>query len=195
MTTAAIVADIERETASEVDALLAEADARAAGIVAAARADLRLAVDHARARAEPQARLDAARRVNAARLRLLERRADLATERCEAVFEAAARGLEAIAGGADPDRWARALGRLTDESLALTGPGATIVVRTADLPLVERRVTTAGAVAASTPDADPGVLATSSDGRIEVDARLASRLERARIRLAEAVAVGLGLGG
>lgn len=194
MTTAAIVADIERETASEVARLLSDADGRAAEIVATARAELRLAVERARARADPLLSQEAARRVNAARLRLLERRADLATARCDAAFAAAARRLEAIAGDADPDRWATALGRLTDEALALTGPGAIVVVRPSDLPLVERRVGAAGAIARATKRADAGVVARSADGRIEVDAAVAGRLERARARLADAVASELGLG-
>jgi len=194
MTTAAIVADIERETAAEIDRLLADADARAAAIVAAAHDELRLAVGAACARAEPVARLAGARRANAARLRLLDRRADLAIVRSEAVFDEAGRRLAAIAGGADPGRWAAALDRLVDEALGLAGPGATVVVRQADLPYVADRVR-ARAVVSAADDADPGPRATSADGRLEVDATLASRLERARVRLAEAVAAGLGLGG
>jgi len=195
MTTAAIVADIERETAAEIERLLADADRRAAETVAVARTELRQAVEAACARAEPAARLDAARRVNAARLRLLDRRADLATARSEAVFAAAGRRLDAIARGADPNRWAAALDRLLDEASALAGPGANVVVRSTDLPRVAQRVAAARAVGAGGDDAGPGVRVTSADGRIEVDATVASRLERARVRLAEAVAAGLGLGG
>jgi V/A-type H+-transporting ATPase subunit E len=195
MTTAAIVADIERETASEVARILADAEARAAALVDAARTDLRSAVDAARARAEPAARLDAARRINAARLRLLDRRADLATARSEAVFDAAGRRIEAIAGGADPDRWAAALVRLVGESLDQAGPGATVVVRPADLALVAGWASTADVRVTADDDAAAGVRMVSADGRIEIDATLSARLDRARVRLAEAVATRLGLGG
>ncbi len=204
MTTAAIVADIERESELQVERLLADADARAAEIVAAARASVHRVVDAACAREEPLARLEAARRVNAVRLRLLERRAELATSRSEAVFAAAAERLRRIAGGAEPDRWAAALGRLVDEAVALAGPGAALVVRARDLPLVEARVIALGATVRTADEGAPGagvdagldagVRATARDGSVEVDATLASRLERARVRLAETVAAGLGIG-
>ena len=43
-------------------------------------------------------------------------------------------------------------------------------------------------VVALADDEAPGVVVTSGDGRIEVDARLSVRLQRARVLLAEAVA-------
>jgi V/A-type H+-transporting ATPase subunit E len=194
MSTAAIVEDLERETAAEIERLLADAADRAAEVVAAAAAAQRRAVEGAVARAEPLARHDAARRVNAARVRLLDRRADLATARSEAVFEAAGRRLAAIAAGADARRWAAGLARLAGEALDLVGPGATLVVRPVDGALVADGARAAGAVLVPSEGAAPGVRASSADGRVEVDATIASRLERARASLAEAVAATLESG-
>src|SRR3990172_3052600 len=136
MSVEAILEQIEAEAAAEATPPLARARAPAAC-----------------GRAEPAIRAEATRMVNAARLRLLERRAELGAAWVEAVFADAAARLEAVAGGAAQPRRARAPGRL--------GEG--------------------------------GVVARSSDGRIEVDATIAARLERARARLAEPVARILGL--
>lgn len=192
MTTAAILADLERETGAEIERLLVDADRQTQDIVAAAHDAQRQAVEAARTRAEPAARLDAARRINEARVRLLDRGAEYATARSEAVFDEAGRRLEAIAATGAP-RWAAGLARLVDEALDLAGPGATLVVRPVDRAPIADRARRAGAVVTTSEAAAPGVRATSADGRVEVDATIASRLERARTRLAEAVSTGLGL--
>src|SRR3970282_885526 len=104
-----------------------------------------------------------------------EGRAALGAAWVEAVFADAAARLEDVAGGADESRWARALERLVEEATALAGPDA---------------IVTAGSG-----DGAAGVVARSSDGRIEVDATIAARLERARARLGEPGARILGLAG
>jgi len=173
MSIEAILGQIEAEAAAEAARRLAGARERAAQLVAEAEERSRAQVAAACGRAEPAIRAEATRMVNAARLRLLERRAELGAAWVEAVFADAAARLEAVAGGADEPRWARALERLVEEATALAGPDA---------------IVTAGSG-----DGAAGVVARSSDGRIEVDATIAARLERARARLAEPVARILGL--
>lgn len=175
MSVEAILEQIEADAAAETAARLAEALERAAQVIAEAEERSRATVAAACERAEPAIRAEATRMVNAARLRLLERRAELGAAGVEAVFADAAERLQALAGGADPTRWARALDRLVGEATALAGPDAIVTVESG-----------AGA---------PGVVARSSDGRVEVDATIEARLERARTRLAEPVARILGLAG
>lgn len=196
MSSAAIVRDVERETAAELERLLGSADQRAAEIAETSRAAVRAQVEAALARAEPAVRAEAARRVNAARLRLNERRVELALARTAAVHATAADGLAAIAAGAEGERWATALVRLTCEALDLTGPGTTVRIRRRDAGIVAEHVRTlAGRLEPVADDAPAGVVAVSEDGRLEVDATITTRLERARVGLAEAVAGRLGLAG
>ena len=66
-------------------------------------------------------------------------------------------------------------------------PEATVTVR--DVEAISRVAREWQAeVVALADDGDPGLVVTSADGRIEVDARLSVRLERGRTLLAEAVA-------
>ena len=188
MTTAAIVADIERETATEVERLLLEADATASGIVGAARTELRAAIEAATARAEPAARLAGALRVNATRLRLIEEYSAAAVAVVDSVFEAAAARLAAIADGAEPERWAAAVRRLAEEGLRLTGRGARLSVRPADARSLAALARTYEALIETYAAAGAGVVAISADTRLELDATVATRLDRARSRLADAVA-------
>jgi vacuolar-type H+-ATPase subunit E/Vma4 len=183
-----------------------EAEAEAAAIVASAREDAartlaaaeaaagsRLAAAHALA--EPVVRGEGVRLVNAARLRLLERRAERAADQSAAVFAAASERLARIAGGAEPERWRHALGRLVGEALQPAGPGAEIELRAADCEAVAEAATAVGArVIPLGPDAPAGPRVRSADGRIEIDATLDARLARARLRLAERVAARLGPG-
>ena len=126
---------------------------------------------------------------------LRERRAELSLDTTTAVHAAARARLDAIAGGAEPDRWASALGRLLEEALELAGPGATVRVRDCDAGIVAACVEAAGGRLECSPDDSPaGVVARSSDGRIEVDATIPVRLDRAHARLAEWLARQLGIG-
>jgi vacuolar-type H+-ATPase subunit E/Vma4 len=198
VSSAEIVREVERETAVEVAAILAAADRRAAEIVETARKAVRARVDTAVARAEPGVRAEAGRRVNEARLRIGERRVELEVARSSAVHAAAAERLGAIvrATGANRDRWAASLVRLTREALELAGPNATIRVRDADAATIRRHVEELGGrLEPIVGDGPDGIVAVSQDGRIEVDARIPARLERARTRLAEALAGSIGLGG
>ena len=171
----AILAQIEAESAAEAARCAADAHERAAAVVAEAEELVRAQVAAVCASTEPEVRAEATRTVNAARLRLLERRAELGASWLDAVFAEAEGRLAAISGGADATRWARALARLSEEASTLAGPGA--VVSTGD------------------GDGDAGAIARSADGRVEVDATIAARLERARVRLAEPVARILGVSG
>lgn len=195
MSSAAIVAEIERESAAEVARLVEESDRRARAIVDEARADVDARVAAACERAEPGLRGEAARRTNAARLRLLERRAELATARTDAVFGAAARRLDAIAAGGDAERWDRALGRLGEEAVRFAGSGATLRVRSADAARLRGVAERLGAALRPDPAVPAGVVATAEDDRVEVDATLAARLARARVALAEPVAALVRLEG
>lgn len=195
MSVAEIIREIDMETAAEIERRLAEADRRAEAVIEQARADVRTRVEAAVARAEPAIRADSARRTNAASQRLRERRAMVALTRTNAVHAAASAQLDAIAGGAEPERWARSLNRLLEEALELVGPEATVRVRDCDAGAIAARVQAAGGRLERLADSAPaGVVARSSDGRIEVDATIHVRLDRARVRLAEWLARHLGLG-
>lgn len=191
---ATIVRVIEAEADAEARRIVAAAEEESSALVAGAEASARQRIADALARAAPDLKAEHARAVNAAQLRLLERRTELIAAETEAVFAAAEARLRAIASGGEPDRWERALCRLADEAAALAGPGATIefpaAAKSAIVPVLEA----AGARPSCLPDrtAPMGIRARSADGRIEVDATLDARLGRARVRLAEAVAGALG---
>lgn len=186
----AMIRLIERESAEEAARLVAEAEARARSIVEGAQASAAASVEAAVERAEPALRAEEVRAVNAARLRLLERRATLAAERVGAVFDAAAARLAALADGSGGERWRRAVGALARESLAGADPGARVLVRARDAPSVADAAASAGALVEllDGPDPPAGLVVRSGDGRLEVDATLPARLGRARVRLAESVA-------
>ncbi len=195
MSSAQIVREVERETAIELDELLSSADERAAAIIESAKAAVRARVEGAIAQAEPAARAEAGRRVNAARSRINQRGVELTLARTAAVHAAASARLEAIADGAEGERWPLALGRLTGEALGFAGPGARVRVRRCDAGVARALVDEYAGSLELVDDASAGVLARSADGRIEVDATIQVRLDRARVRLAETVAARLGLGG
>jgi vacuolar-type H+-ATPase subunit E/Vma4 len=190
-----IVAMIAREADEEAARLVADARTRAATLCeeaeSTAQADVRTACD----RAEPGIAAAATRRVNAARLRLLERRSAIEASRIEAVMTAAGSTLHEIADGADPSRWKAALERLAIDALETIGPGALIRVRASDATLLATVVATrAGRLEPLTDQAAPaGLWAIAPDQRITVDSTLAARLGRARIRLAEEIGRVLGL--
>jgi vacuolar-type H+-ATPase subunit E/Vma4 len=195
MSSTDIVREIERETAAELDRLLASADQRATEIVEAAVAEVRRRAEAAIVRAEPAVRAEARRRANAARLRLNERRLEMALARTAAVHAAAADRLQAITTCPEQEPWAAALVRLTREALDLAGPGASVRVRRRDTEIVGELVRAhGGRLEPDGDDAPAGVVAISADGRIEVDATIPVRLDRAWARLAEDVARRLGLG-
>jgi vacuolar-type H+-ATPase subunit E/Vma4 len=190
-----IVRQIEAETAVEIGRRLAEADERAAVVQRRARDAVRARVAAEVARAEPAIRAESARRVNAARQRLRDRRAELALDATAAVYAVAREQLDAIAGGAEPERWANALHALLDETLELVGPEPTVRLRDGDADAVVSRVRAVGGRVERLPGESPaGLVAQSSDGRIEVDATIGIRLDRAHARLAEWLAGQLGLG-
>jgi vacuolar-type H+-ATPase subunit E/Vma4 len=197
MTIAAIVARIVEESTAEASAILHEADTRAASLVQGARDELRMRVQAALERGEPARQAEGIRRVNAARMRSLEQRATGIARRTDLAFAEAAGELDRIATGADPERWAVALRRLVDEALSHVGDRAVVRVRAADAAAIAETVAGAGArleLAAAT-ELAPGVVVRSADGRLEVDATVPARLERARSRLAERVARALGVAG
>jgi vacuolar-type H+-ATPase subunit E/Vma4 len=190
MSVEAMVRLIAEEAATEAAAIVAAAQADAASLVAEAQRAVDARVAAARATAEPAIRGEGIRMVNAARLRLLEDRAERTAERSAGVFAEAGRRLTAIVDGGDPDRWRRALERLTLEGVELVGPGAEVRVRSADRDALTALAASRGArLTTLGPDAPPGPLVRSADGRLEVDATLPARVRRAELRLAETVAV------
>ncbi len=196
MSVDAIVRTIETEAELEADRIVAEAGERGASLVAEAEAAAQARIRIARERAEPIHRAEAMRLVNAARLRLLERRAEEAASSVDAVFREAGARLAVIAADPACERWHRALESLLEETVALAGPGSLVGVRTADLPAARSVAERLGCRLEENPELDrtAGVVARSADGRIEVDATAAARLTRARASLAEAVGRILGLG-
>ena len=192
-----IVRLIEREAADESARLVADATVEAASLVEEAEAAARARVAGACELAEPAIRAEATRRVNAARRRLLERRAGTTAGLIDAVMVEAGAKLDEISSAIDRPRWEAALSRLTVAALDMVGSGAVVRVRAADAPLVAEIIATAGGRLEPLPDpsAPPGVQASSADGRLEVDATLAARLTRARTILAEDLGRALGLEG
>jgi vacuolar-type H+-ATPase subunit E/Vma4 len=190
-----IVAIIEREADEEATRILEDAERQARETVAAAEAGVQARVDAAVGRLGPEIRAAAQRRINAVRLRILEDRARADAARLVGVVDTAEDEVRAIAGGADPPRWSSALSAWCTEALRAVGQGATVRLRAGDVGAVRGVADRWRAeVVALADDEEPGVLVSAQDGRLEVDARLSVRLERARKLLAESVAQVLRLG-
>lgn len=205
-----IVRVVEASARAEAEGIVATARSGAAARVAAAEATADARVREACERAEPGYRAEAMRLVNTARLRLLERRAARSAALVDAVTQAAASRLTAIATETDGPRWTRALTRLMEETAGMIGSGGVLFVRPVDLEAARSTAMRLGCrleligctleaerhapdAAGRAPDPTasapvPGVLGRSADGRVEIVATLPARLERARIHLAEPIA-------
>lgn len=167
MSAEAILLAIEQESQREVDAIRADARQRADQVLADARATADERVREGLAAADPLLRADAARRVNAARLRLLHARAERRAADVALVFDRA-RAVLARLPAEDPERWRSAMERLAEATCHEAGPGARL----------ER--------------GDAGQLrAISADGQVVVDGSPARRLERAATLLVDEVAEAL----
>ena len=196
MSIEAMAQAIEADAAAEAAAVIERARAEARAIVERAEAQEAERLAEIRAREEPAARAEAVRGVNAARLRLLERRASLLAERVNAAYATAETRLEALAAGSDPDRWTACLERLAVEGLGLAGAEAVISARETDA-VVLRALAARGAFDAEVrvdDDLGPGLLVRTTGGGVEIDATIAARLAAARGRLADAVAARLAIG-
>lgn len=195
MSVETIVRVIEAEAADEAERIVAAARERARALIDEAEAAAEARVREACERAEPGYRAEAMRLVNAARLRLLEARAEEAANLVEAVFRAAGERLAALAADPASGRWQRALERLLEETVRLAGPGAVLCVRPVDAAVARPIAARLGGRLdeALEEGLAPGVLARSPDGRLEVEATLPARLARARVALAEPVARRLGV--
>jgi len=189
-----LIETIEAEAEAEAAATIERADGEARAIVEAARRQAAERVAAARSAAERDARSEVARSLNALRLRNVGAQAEILAGWLERVFRAAGEEAAAIADGSDPERWARALGRLVDEAVALAGPRARIAVRPGDAAAIRTAVAAVGAdlEVVEDPSLPAGLVARSADGRSEVDGTLQVRLARAREQLAGEVAVRLG---
>jgi vacuolar-type H+-ATPase subunit E/Vma4 len=190
MSIEALAESIAAEAAAEAEVLLASARAEAADRLAHAESDATAQVETALLREQAGVRADAARAVNAARLRLLTRRAAVSAERVDAAFDAAGAGLRAIAGGEDPARWHSSLVRLAAESVVLVGAGVTLRARPIDAALLQAAAPGPGVKTRVIADEDvgAGLIASSSDGAFEIDATIETRLATARLRLAARIA-------
>jgi len=198
-----IIGLIESEAAEESAGIVADAERTAADLVAEAEAEVATCLGEALDRHGAEIRAESQRRINTVRLRVLEDRATLDAERLGAVFEAADDRVRAIADGVDSAdraarvdgvRWSAALVRLSGDALESVGQGARLRVRARDAPPLADLVAERGAELETADDeTPPGIVVTSADGRIEIDASLPVRLERARTLLAESVAAMLAL--
>jgi len=209
MSVAEIVRVVEASAEAEADGIVASARSEAAARVGLAEAAAVARVRGACERAEPGYRAEAMRLVNTARLRLLERRAVRSAALVEMAAEAAAARLVVIATEPDGVRWTRALSRLLEETAGMVGSGGVLEVRPIDFDTARStaaglscRLEPMGCVSVPSASASdstwgvpvPGVVGRSADGRVEIDATLPARLDRARIHLAEPVARLLGVG-
>lgn len=168
MSAEAILRAIAEESQREVDAILADARLRAEQVLADARTTAEERVRGALAAADPLLRADAARRVNAARLRLLHARAERRAADVALAFDDARAALARLPAE-DPQRWRSAMERLADAACREAGPGARL----------ERD---AGGT---------GPRAVSADGQVVVDGSPARRLDRAATLLVDEVAEAL----
>lgn len=195
MTADGILHTIACAAEQEAAQVLSDADRDVEATLASARQLVQERVATASGHAEMEARREAARQINAVRLRLVHRRAELASGALETAFALAGERLDLLASGSNPTRWAGALERLGREGLALTGPGSVIETRAADAPglaLLARELD-ARVEPLDGPGVPAGVVIHSVDRRIEVDATIPTRLERARASLAGQLARSLGL--
>jgi hypothetical protein len=167
MSAEAILLAIEQESQREVDTILADARQRADRLLADARATADGRVSDALAAADPLLCADAARRVNAARLRLLHARAERRAANVALAFDEARTAL-ALLPAEDPERWQSAMERLADATCREAGPGARLEH-----------------------DAGGQLRAISADGRVVVDGSPTRRLERAATLLVDEVAEAL----
>jgi vacuolar-type H+-ATPase subunit E/Vma4 len=192
MSLTAILGAIEREATAEAEATIGAARDQAARLVTDARTTADARVAEAVAVAEPAFAAEAVRIVNAARLRLLRRRAELGTAAFEAAWHEAGQRLGRLVATND-ERWSAGLRAVTAEALEMVGSGASVTVPTGEAALVAALVAAHGGTLVTVDgDAPPGPLVRSRDGRIEVDATLPARLDRARVSLAGDVAAALG---
>lgn len=194
----AIVRVIEAEAEAEARRLVEEARRAAEERVARAEAAVEAAVAAAAERLEGELRTELVRTVNAARRRRLETEAAALTTAVEAVVERARAELTAVAAATDPpdrDRWRAALRRWLEAALAVTGTPATVRTRPADAALLAESPTPGadGVELVVDPSLPPGCRVAGPEGRVEVEATLPVRLDRAQERCAEAVARALGL--
>jgi len=189
-----IIQFIEREAEDEAARIVADAEAEVRGSVATAEAEVEARVVDTLERVGPELRAESRRRVNAVRLRALEERARDDAARLSAVFDAAEERLVGIAAGADEGRWSATLARLCSDALDSVGEGASVAIRSRDAPSIAAVARRWDARVRRLDDAtQAGLVATSADGRVEVDASLVVRMERARSLLAESVAQMLAL--
>ena len=184
-----IIQLIEREAEDEATKIVADAEAAVRESVAVAQADVEARIADALERVGPELRAASQRRINAVRLRILEERARDDAARLTAVFDAAEAHLDDIAAGADEQRWWAALEQLCSDTLASVGEGASVAIRSQDVPAIADATRRWDAHVMPLDGATRAGLVTSSpDGRIEVDASLEVRVERARSLTAESVA-------
>jgi vacuolar-type H+-ATPase subunit E/Vma4 len=196
MSSEAILRAIDEQADREVRAILDASRAEAERLVAAARSAADERVADALRSAEPRLQAEAARTVNAARLRRLHARARHVAAQAEVVFATANAELTALArhGATDRARWERAVARLAAEGVAQVDGAAEIIVRREDRGALRgSRGRSAAAATAqprirTDPHLPPGVRVRSTDGRVEIDATIPTRLARARVLLAERVA-------
>lgn len=197
MSVEAIVRVVEAESVAEAERILATARTRAADLVAAAEAEATARVREACDRAAPGYRAEGMRRLNAVRVRRLERRASRSAELVDAAARQAGDRLAAIAADPGDHRWQAALARLVEETAGLVGPGGTLRVRAVDVSIARVSAEPLGCRVEpfenAGADGPPGVIGRSADGRIEVDATLPVRLARARIDLAGRIASLVGV--
>lgn len=189
-----IIQFIEREAEDEATKIVADAEREASAAAAAAAADVEARVAEALERVGPEIRAVSQRRINVVRLQILEERARDDAARLTAVFDAAETRLRGIAEGADERRWTAALERLCVAALGSAGEGASVVIRSRDAPAVAAVAGRWKAEVEALDDGAPaGLRVLSHDGRIEIDAGLAVRVDRARSLMAEQVVRALAL--
>jgi len=183
-----LVAILERESAAEIERILAEARERAAQVTAEARRQAEDQLQAARERAEGERKAALARAGSAAQVRaaaLVLRAKDRAIAEVFTRAEAELRRIQQ-----DKARYAAALRALIRE--AATGLNGRLVVEVhpEDQDLSKRAVRDLGldADVATSADVSGGVRVFTADRRFVVENTLASRVERVRPVLASEVA-------
>jgi len=196
-----ILLAIRREGEAQVAVILAEAARRGEELVALAEAAADERVRRALVDAGPVVAREANRIVNEARVRAIQRKTRVAADRLDAVFEVAARRLTELASNPADPRWRQALARLVEDASRFTGEGSSLAIGESVGCSTGPSTSQAGGASPDPADDDPdpadldcdeelraGVVSRSSDGRLEADATIETRLAQARLRLADVVA-------
>lgn len=175
---APLVAEIDREAEAQRQSILEEARGKAAGIATAAEARIQAAREAAHRLTEKRARVDEDRLLGQARLDAQAERQRGLRSIYQRVF---ARARERVSGLAASSRYAAALKALVAEALDLIPQASQLSVAASDAELCRRILRELGGSCRVEGRELPAgsVIASTADGKVQVDNSLGVRLSSA----------------